>query len=289
MHTGETDGWNHPRPAQWHRPVFGLLLLAVAVNLSSAALNLGPEPSCSVALEGAPWTLAVISLGVGLARRLPLQNIVFASFGLLLASTALELLTAQTGVPFGLRRATAGGGCFGMPWFAPFIWAALTLSARGLARLMLKPFRQTRFYGLWVLGVAGALISSAWLAVVPVAAAGNWWEFHVPATALNWHGMPLLAQPAIAVAALLQLAFVTPWLLNKKPVRQPLDLHPLAVWVCLLGWLLARQAIAGMRGPMLPTVTLLTASVFATFWGIRTRQSVSSRQADWQATVTESD
>lgn len=289
MHTGETDGWNHPLPVQWHRPAFGLLLLAGATNLGVCALGIAPETSALAALEGAPWALAVISLGVGLSRRLPLQNIAFASFGLLLASTALELLTAQTGVPFGLRRATVGGGCFGMPWFAPFIWAALTFSARGLARLMLKPFRRTRFYGLWVLGVAGALISSAWLAAVPVASVGNWWEFHAPATALNWHGMPLLALPAIAVAALLQLAFVTPWLLNKKPVRQPLDLHPLAVWVCLLGWLLARQAIAGMRGPMLLTGILLTISAFVTLWGIRTAKPIPSRPASSPEAATESD
>lgn len=289
MHTGETDGWNHPLPAQWHRPAFGLLLLVVAANLAAFALGITPETSAFAVLEGLPWVIGVLSLGIGLARRLPVQNITFASFGLLFTSTALELLTAQTGVPFGLRRATPGSGWFGMPWFAPFIWAALTLSARGLARLMLKPFRQTQFYGLWVLGVATTLISLAWLATVPVASAGGWWEFRTAASVLHWHRMPLLALPAVTVAALLQLAFVTPWLLNKKPVRQPLDLHPLAVWVCLLGWLLARQAIAGMRGPMLFMGILLTVSVFATLWGIRTRQSVLSRQAAWQATVTESD
>lgn len=267
MHTGETDGWNHPLPAQWHRPAFGLLQLAVAANLAVTALRLKPGPPAMMLLEGAPWALATVSLGIGLVRRLPLQNIAFASFGLLLASTALELLTAQTGVPFGLRRETAGGGCFGMPWFAPFIWAALTLSARGLARLMLKPCRQTQFYGLWVLGVATTLICFAWLATVPVASSGGWWESRTAASVLHWHGMPLLALPAIAVAALLQLAFVTPWLLNKKPVRQPLDLHPLAVWVCLIGWLLARQAIAGQRGPILLTGVLLTVSTFATLWG----------------------
>lgn len=273
MHTGQTEGWSHPLPARLHQPAFGLLLAAITANVAWTlpATPAAPPPSL---VEGAPWACGLCSLAVGLARRLPLQNVAFALTGLLAFSGALECLTAQTGIPFGLRRADAGdGSIFGMPWFSPFLWAALILSARGIARLMLKPLRQAGFYGLWVLGVAVLLVMLAWLVVVPVATAGHWWDSRIPSGIRHWHGLTWLSLPAIPVAALLQLAFVTPWLLNKKPVRQPLDVHPLAVWSCLLAWLMARQALAGLHGPLLFTAGLLGGSLGATLWGLKTAKA----------------
>lgn len=273
IHTGRTEGWNHPLPARLHQPAFALLLAAIAANVLWA-LDTTTGKAMPSFVEGAPWACGLLSLAVGLTRRLPLQNIAFALIGLLAFSGALECLTAQTGIPFGLRRASAASrSVLGMPWFSPFLWATLVLSARGIARLMLKPLRQTGFYGLWVLGVAVLLVMLAWLALVPVAAAGYWWNCQIPAGIRNWHGLPWLSLPSIPVAALLQLAFVTPWLLNKKPVRQPLDLHPLAVWSCLLAWLMARQALAGLHGPLLLTAGFFGATLGATLWGLKTAQA----------------
>jgi len=279
MHTGQTEGWSHPLPARLHQPAFGLLLAAITGNVAwtLTATPAVPPPSF---VEGAPWACGLLSLAVGLARRLPLQNIAFTLAGLLAFSGALECLTAQTGIPFGLRRADASGSSIlGMPWFSPFLWATLVLSARGIARLMLKPLRQTGFYGLWVLGVAVLLVMLAWLVLVPVAAVGHWWDSQIPAGIRHWHGLPWLSLPSIPVAALLQLAFVTPWLLNKKPVRQPLDVHPLAVWSGLLAWLMARQALAGLHGPMLLTAGILGATLGATLWGLKTAQATETAAA----------
>ncbi len=277
MHTGQTEGWSHPLPARLHQPAFGLLLVAITGNVAWI-LTATPTASLPSLIEGAPWACGLCSLAVGLARRLPLQNVAFALTGLLAFSGALECLTAQTGIPFGLRRVdVAGGSILGMPWFSPFLWATLILAARGIARLMLKPFRQTGFYGLWVLGVAVLLVTLAWLTIVPVAMAGNWWDSQILAGVRHWHGLPWLSLPAILVTALLQLAFVTPWLLNKKPVRQPLDVHPLAVWSCLLGWLMVRQALAGLHGPLWLTAGLLGASLGATLWGLKVAKAPADR------------
>jgi hypothetical protein len=287
MHTGRTEGWSHPLPARLHQPAFGLLLAALTANVAWT-LTAPPAAPLPSLVEGAPWVGGLLSLAVGLSRRLPLQNILFALAGLLVFSGALECLTAQTGLPFGLRQAdAAGGSILGMPWFSPLLWATLILSARGIARLMLKPLRQTGFYGLWVLGVAVLLVTLAWLAIAPVATAGHWWGSKLPVGVRHWHGLPWLSLPAIPVAALLQLAFVTPWLLNKKPVRQPLDVHPLAVWSCLLAWLMARQALAGLHVSLWLTAGLLGASLGATLWGLKIAKAPAAQAAEKR--LTESD
>jgi hypothetical protein len=39
----------------------------------------------------------------------------------------------------------------------PFIWAVAVLNSRGVARLILRPWRKTTKYGLWVIGLACVL------------------------------------------------------------------------------------------------------------------------------------
>lgn len=249
MHTGHTPGWNHPLPARLHKPAFGVLLVAVAVDLVRAALGLDWPPEWTW-LGSAPWLAAALSLLVGLARRLPLQNVVFAGAGVWVCAAVVECLNARTGLPLGWRRADAGAGgaLFRVPWFAPWLWLTLLLAARGLARLALKPHRKLQFYGFWVMGLTALLVMLAVLAVAPVAPVAGWWRAEVIDRwwGWGWYRQPWLTVPAWGVTTLLLLGFSTPWLLNKKPVKQPTDLHPLAVWVAVLGWLIGRQLIAGL-------------------------------------------
>jgi hypothetical protein len=249
MHTGHTPGWNHPLPARLHKPVFGALLAGIAVDLTRAGLGL-EWPADWIWLGTAPWLLAALSLLVGLARRLPLQNVAFAAVGVLVGAAAVELLNARTGLPLGWRRADvgAGGALARMPWFAPWLWLTLLLAARGLARLALKPHRKLQFYGFWVMGLTTLLVLLAVLVVAPVAQIAGWWRAEATDRwwSWGWYHQPWLTLPAWGVTSLLLLAFSTPWLLNKQPVKQPTDLHPLAIWVALLSWLLGRQVIAGL-------------------------------------------
>ncbi len=271
MHTGQTPGWNHPLPAHLHKPVFGVLLVCVAADLVRAALGLDWTRDW-IWLGTAPWLAAALSLLVGLARRLPLQNVLFAGAGVLVLAAAVELLNARTGLPLGLRRveAGAGGALWRMPWFAPWLWLTLLLAARGIARLALKPHRKLQFYGFWVMGLTALLVVFAVLAVAPVAPAAGWWRAEVTDRwwSAGWYRHPWLTLPAWGVTSLLLLAFLTPWLLNKKPVKQPTDLHPLAVWVAILGWLIGRQLIAGLWPAAVVSGVLLAFSLLLVRHGV---------------------
>ncbi len=270
MHTGETPGWIHPLPARLHKPAFGLLVGALLLDFARAGL-FPADRDHTPAGGPLPWAFAAGTLAVGLARRLPLQNVAFAGVSVLGLATGLELLNARTGLPFGPRQAAigAGGEVLGMPWFTPLIWLCLTLCGRGLARLVLKPLRTATYYGLWVMGLAAAFVVLGWLALTPLASAAEWWQARLAPGVWQWHGLPWLGVPALAVAALLQLALATPWLLNKKPVRQPTDLHPLAVWTALLGWLLGRQAGLGLWFPAGLTLAVLLGTILAVLAGLR--------------------
>jgi hypothetical protein len=68
------------------------------------------------------------------------------------------------------------------------------------------------------------------------------------------------------MTVLLILAFATPTLINKKPVKQPPDYHPLIVWL-LLNLLFVTGAFANRFWPA--AVVVLLASTVVTVFAVR--------------------
>jgi hypothetical protein len=268
MHTGNTPGWNHPLAADLHKPVFAALLLLIAADLALAALSLN-WPDGWRWLGAAAWPVAALSLLVGLARRLPTQNVVFAALTLLVSGFAVEFLNARTGLPLGLREFGEGTGLkiVQVGWFTPCLWLCLTLAGRGVARLVFKPYRKLTYYGFWVMGGAALLALLIAPIVAPVALARQWWLTVASPESWTWYQLPWLTVPAWGAVVLLMLAFVTPWLLNKQPVKQPTDWHPLAVWLALLVWLGGHQLVAGQWPALGYTVALGAGTAFAAVRG----------------------
>ena len=57
----------------------------------------------------------------------------------------------------------------------------------------------------------------------------------MPGNLPAWHGAPFYNFIGWLVVSLLILAFVTPWLINKHPIRKsPPDYQPLVVWLVLI-------------------------------------------------------
>ena len=57
------------------------------------------------------------------------------------------------------------------------------------------------------------------------------WDTHV--NVLNWYSAPWVNFLGWFAVALGVLGFTTPWLINKQPVKQPTDYHPLVLWLLL--------------------------------------------------------
>lgn len=226
----------HRRPAMAgviHRCTFLLFLACAAAVGASLLWVAGLEKSTEVFLP----VLALATTVFALARSLPAQNVVAATVGVLFISSVAQILGAKTGIPFGryFYTETLGAQLLGVvPWPLPLLWTAVILNSRGVARLIMRPWRKTEKYGLWVLGLACLLTVVFDAGLEPFAVARGWWIWRTPKGLPVWYSMPLVNFLGRAVVTLITLAAVTPWLINKKPSRQsPADYHPLIVWALL--------------------------------------------------------
>ena len=180
--------------------------------------------------------LSAATLLGSFAEQLPTQNVLLASILLGLIGGAAHTAAARNGLVFGPYGAThPGEGLLQPPaWSVAVIWVVVILTSRGVARLLLRPWRTGANYGLWVFGVTLALALLWGLSLETLAAQprGLWgWPEH-PLKA-SWHATPGMGLLSWALAAALSLVCVTPVLLNKKPVDPPAQYQPLLVWALL--------------------------------------------------------
>ena len=46
-----------------------------------------------------------------------------------------------------------------LPWTMPLLWIVAVFTARGVMRLILRPWRKTKTYGWWLIGLTAALVA----------------------------------------------------------------------------------------------------------------------------------
>jgi putative membrane protein len=177
---------------------------------------------------------------------LPAQSVFAAVVFILVISGVVQAVGALTGIPFGPFSYTddAGERIFGVvPWPLPLLWVVVILNGRGVARLILRPWRRLRTYGFRLIGLTCLFAALFDLGLEPFASRANgFWFWQPTQIRFTWFGSPWINLFGWAVTALLILAFATPWLINKKPVKRPPDYHPLLVWLGLHLFLLAGLA-----------------------------------------------
>jgi uncharacterized membrane protein len=226
-------------PSPWahrtHRPVFIAFLVCFVVAWVTLLLDVS-FPEEGISLEGLFWLLTAATSLLGLARRLPEQNLFMAAVLIATLSFTLALVGEKTRVPFGPRSYTAalGDKIFGVPWPMPLLWMVIIINSRGVARLIMRPWRKTTYYGLWVIGLACLLAVSFDAGLEPFATrVRHYWFWETHLNIPSWYSAPWVNFLGWFVATLGILAFTTPWLINKQPVKQPTDYHPLALWLLL--------------------------------------------------------
>jgi uncharacterized membrane protein len=115
----------------------------------------------------------------------------------------------------------------------PLIWVVAILNSRGVARLILRPWRKTRTYGFRLIGITIALTTAFEFAFEPFATAiKHFWFWERTRLPVSWHGAPLVNFLSWAALTLLILVFITPLLINKQlSKRSSPDFHPLMIWL----------------------------------------------------------
>jgi uncharacterized membrane protein len=224
-------------PAPWahaaHKPVFVAFLLAFAFAWTTLWLGLSPDWPW---IDPLLWTLAAAASLVGLSRRLPEQNVLMSAAIIAGLSHGIAVVGDRTAIPYGPRvyLDQLGGSILGVPWPIPFMWIAIIVTCRGVARLIMRPWRKTTYYGFWVIGLTCLLALWLDIGLEPFAArVKRFWLWQASPDVWNWHSAPWTNFLGWLVTAFAILGFTTPWLINKQPVKQPTDYHPLAMWLLL--------------------------------------------------------
>jgi len=234
----------HKSPGQWMRAVF--LLMALLATLVSEA------------------------------RGLPMQNVLFASALIAVITGIVEAIGEASGIPFGPRvfLDDFGSRIFEtLPLVWPALWIVLLLNSRGVARLILRPWRKSKSYGFRVIGLTCLLVIALDLGFEPFANRANrCWVWQIKKNILSWFDAPWVNFFSVGVTTLLVLAFVTPWLINKHPSKRQANFQPLWLWLLMIFYFAVANAIAGLWPAV--GVGVLAGFVTATFalrgakWGV---------------------
>ena len=228
-----------------HWSVSGLFL--VSFGLVVAEMSFGMHlPGETRRPEAALVVAATMSTLISLSRQLPIQNAFLAVTIIALGGVIAQAMGTLTAIPFGpFSNTHSDGPVFSniMPWWIPFVWIITLLNSRGVARVILRPWRKTRTYGFRLFGLTAALCLAFDLSLEPFAMQGERYWLWCPAQpGVSWCASAISFLFWI-VSTLLILAVVTPVLINKRPAEFPPDYHPVVLW-CLLTILLVTGALA---------------------------------------------
>lgn len=229
-----------------HKLFFALFLVSFVLVWLNAVLSftLPGQP-------GWPYALLLITAAftsvIALMQKLPAQNVLLAAVIIAVIAGVIQAIGALTKVPFGpyVFTRAAGPKIFGvLPWCVPLWWIVFIFTGRGVARLILRPWRKSRTYGFRVIGLTTALVLILDLGLEPFATvAKRFWLWEPTKLNVLWHGTPISNFLGWLLTTLIALAFATPVLMNKRHRKTPTDYHPLVVWT-LLNVLFLSAAVA---------------------------------------------
>ena len=214
-------------------------------------------PNSSPFLYPALVTLAAAASIAALNRQLPLQNVLLAAAVTALIGGVAHGLSAfpNFSIPFGPLFFTDAGDqkiFNSIPWTIPLLWIVAVFNARGVARLMLRPWRKTKNYGWWVISFTALLALAFDLALEPFAVrVKHLWVWRPTRIPFTWQGASPMDFLGWFFVTLLILAFITPSLIKKQPGSsgKP-DFHPLILWLGALLLFAAGPATAGLWLPV---------------------------------------
>lgn len=228
------------------------------------------------------WLLATGSTLVNLAARLSPQNVLVVAPLTALFAWVVESINVRSGVPFGARVFTeelGGPVLWKVPWLVPLVWLVMIINSRGVARLLLRPFRRATYYGFWLIGVTSLLTALFDFGLEPFAGTVRaYWRWQTAAGTPAWHGAPWAGFLGWTTAAIILLGFTTPWFITKRPVPQPLDFHPLAIWALLqLNFAAGCAAHRLWAGAIAASVLGIGVSA-AALWSVRWAQAAREKE-----------
>ncbi len=268
----ETNAGNSLKTTQ--HVVLGLFLVAIGLFIAQTFLSFRLPMNQGV-YEAILVCLALASTLVSLSGQLPAQNVLLATAIIALIGGGIHALGGFTGIPFGPMNYTHENGPVmfrALPWFMPLLWVIVLLNARGVARLILRPWRKLRVYGFWLIGISALLTLIFVLGLEPFATRfRHYWIWSPTKLPVDWYGAPLSDFLGWVVTALLILGFSTPALMKKKPAKSSYpEYHPLIVWVAMevlfIAGALSQHLVAATAVSAIACVTVIPFAIRGAKW-----------------------
>ena len=211
------------------------LTWSVAALLGVAAVVSFFIPDLATPLDAVIILLAASASVATLNQQLPLQNVLFAAALTALIGSVAHGLSERTGIPFGPLTFgdPAGPKIFNfVPWTVPLLWVVAIFNSRGVARLILRPWRRVKNYGYRLVALTAALALSFDLVFEPFAAhVKHFWRWQPTKIIFTWYGASPVAFLGWVCVTLLILALISPSLIRKQPGSPPPpDYVPVALW-----------------------------------------------------------
>jgi uncharacterized membrane protein len=246
------------------------VLVAVIFVMLMAHLGTGQKSADEVAWQ-LPLliTLTAISTLTAMARQLQWQYVLTAAGIAAVFGSLAHIASSTAGIPLGpfIFGPAAGPRFFDkLPWTVPIIWVVVLFNARGVGRLILRPWRKIKTYGFWLIGFTVGLSTLFDLAMDPyVSRVQHYWMWTPTRFPVKWVDAPVVNFVGWMFVTLLVFAFATPLLIKKQPgQRNQPDYHPLGIWI---GALLLFAIASGLHGLWaaagLDAVLLVVPAVFA--------------------------
>ncbi len=235
-------------PTRWveklNQPVG--LIFVLACTASGLAVWFSVSTVMESWLDGAVLLSALAWTLLETARRLPFQNVLTVAAVVALIGSGATAIGAVSGMLFGEITYTGklGPKLFHLvPWPVPLMWIVIVLNCRGVAELILQPWRRTGGYGFWVMGVACALAVLLDFGLEPFAVLVKaFWVWEDASSILPWSVAPLTNFCGWVETTMAMLIFTVPWLIDKRRVPSVLTHQPLWLWSLLNLWLLNGNA-----------------------------------------------
>jgi uncharacterized membrane protein len=240
-------------------------IVAAALAVAAAVPALDSEN-----LDVALIAVAAVASIAAACRQLPLQNVLMAAGFAALIGGAAHGLSANPNLamPFGQLtfNPNAGAKIFSaVPWTIPLLWIFAVLNSRGVARLMLRPWRKQKTYGFILIGVTAVIATGFDLALEPFAAhLKHFWLWQPTKFPWNWHGASPVNFLGWFFVSILILAFATPSLIKKAPGSSGgTELISSALWFGAVTMFAAGATLAGFwPAVVVDTVLLAVTAVF---------------------------
>jgi uncharacterized membrane protein len=249
-------------PAWPQQLLLTLTLVTTAASLFVTTRQSAPVDAFMLALA------AAASIAI-LARNLPLQSVLFAAFITAIIGGAAQGLSARTGLPFGPLSfgEQSGPQLFNcVPWTVPLIWIVVVFNSRGVARLVLRPWRKVKNYGFLLMSLTALLAFIFDFALEPFARMKHLWLWQPTKISVTWFGAsPLSFLGWIFVTGLI-LAVIMPYLIRKQPGNPTApDYAPLVLWLGAI-MLFGINAAEAQRWSVVSADAIIAALVTVACW-----------------------